>query len=116
VSTEQATVFEVDVDHASRLASAFRTWAGADAHLRVHFTPEVLIGIDRPERRGHLYDDGWTIEAWIERGVDEFRATLVEAMAGEPFSTTVDDTGRGAALLALVLERGHPFRDVQHLI
>lgn len=109
-------MFEVDVDHASRLASAFRTWAGADAHLRVHFTPEVLIGIDRPERRGHLYDDGWTIEAWIERGVDEFRATLVEAMAGEPFSTTVDDTGRGAALLALVLERGHPFRDVQHLI
>ena len=55
--TDEATIRVSPPDH-SELAGAFRSWAGEEAGLRVYFTPDVLIGIDAPARRGYLYDDG----------------------------------------------------------
>ena len=67
----EATIVVWPPNHAE-LVSAFRNWAGSDSALRAFFTPDVLIGFDSQGRRGYLFDDGWTVEVWIERGLPEF--------------------------------------------
>ena len=68
---DEATIVVLPPNHAE-LASAFRNWAESESNLLVFFTPDVLIGLDTPARRGYLFDDGWTVEVWVERGLQEF--------------------------------------------
>lgn len=81
---DESTILVWPPNHAE-LVSAFRTWAGDQAGLRVLFTPDVLIGLDTSERRGYLYDDGWTVEVWIERGLEAFLGLVgLTRFAGQP--------------------------------
>jgi hypothetical protein len=102
----------------SNLGEAFRTWSRAE-DVRVLFTPDVLIAVSSHSRRGYLYDDGWTVECWIERGVHELR----EALSGEFGSVDASiaildasDDRRWRGLLELAIQKGAPIDLVRHLI
>ena len=100
------------------LAAAFRAWAGADADLRVVFTPDVLIGFDTPTRRGYLFDDGWAVEVWIERGLPEFLDLLADDYLSERCEVARPPGGPSSqrALLELALSKGAPIDEVKDLI
>ena len=117
VSEDEATVVVMPPDH-SDLVEAFRAWAGGNAELRALFTPDVLIGLDAPTRRGYLYDDGWTVEVWIERGLtDFFRLLSPDYLAKH---CRVERSAPGPLpqreLLSMALEEGEPISEVRHLI
>lgn len=104
-------------DHAE-LVSAFRTWAGTDADLRVFFTPDVLVGFDSPNRRGYLFDDGWTVEVWIERGLEEFLGLLQAGYVAArcQVERPANDPSPQRGLLELALRHGSPIGEVRHLL
>jgi len=105
-------------DQRKELARAFVAWAGDSADLRVFFTPDVLIGLDSGLRRGYLFDDGWTVETWIELGVDAF-LTLLPADCTErtdTFERPPSDPSPCRGLIDLALTRGAPIGDVRHLM
>ena len=102
----------------SVLSEAFREWANSEG-LRVLFTPDVLIAVSNPSGRGYLYDDGWTVECWIERGVHRFRESLETAFDGAATSyevVTPRDSQSRAGLLDLAIKKGDSIDLVRHLI
>ena len=115
--TDNATIRVSPPDH-EVLAAAFRAWAGDHSSLRVSFTPDVLIATDAPSRRGYLYDDGWEVEVFVDRGVPEFLALLSAPYLADHcrLERRADDPSTQRALLELVLEQGAPFDEVRHLI
>lgn len=93
-------------------------WAG-DGDIRVFFTPDVLVAVSTQLVRGYLFDDGWTVECWIERGVRQFRESLETAFGGADASYTIVDPSdyEGCpGLLELAIDKGAPIEDVRHLI
>ena len=119
---DPVVLVEVDsLKDAAHLASAFVTWAGPDADLRVLFTPDVLIAVDNDAGRGYLYDDGWSVEAWIERGSVGFLAVLDAEFAGPTDSGYRVGNPPGTArnhrgLTEMAIDKGHPIADVRHLL
>ena len=102
----------------SVLSEVFRGWANSEG-LRVLFTPDVLIAVNNPSERGYLYDDGWTVECWIERGVHRFLESLETAFDGAVTSyevVTPSDSQSRAGLLDLAIENGDSIDLVRHLI
>ena len=102
----------------SRIGGAFRAWTnGAD--LRALFTPDVLIAVSDEVVRGYLYDDGWTVECWIERGVSAFRASLEDAFEGVDRGYTIDtasDRTSMEGLMDLAIRKGAAIHAVRHLL
>lgn len=97
------------------LAPAFRSWCGDLSQTRVLFTPDVLIAIDTDEHKGYLYDDGWTIEVYIEVGGVDFEDHLKDP-AHTRQDLTAETESTCAGLLSAGLARGQPFDRVHHLI
>lgn len=99
---------------------AFRRWTGPNADVQVLFTPDVLMAFSSDAKRGYLYDDGWSVECWIERGTSDFMQ-CIEIEFGRTWADAVSvtcpqeiDTMSG--LLDLAFRHGHPIAEVQHLI
>lgn len=115
--TDNVTIQVLPPDH-DEFAGAFWRWAGEGADGRVFFTPGVLIAIDVPARRGYLYDDGWQVEVFVDRGVEE----LVALLSGEYVAEHCELVRRTAdpswqrGLLNLALEKGVPLDEVRHLL
>lgn len=103
-----------------RLGAAFRSWTGPSADVRVFFTPDVLVGVSTEMVRGYLYDDGWTVECWIERGSRLFEELLeVEFGEGDPAGYSVSRPTEQSSmdgLMRLAIEKGSPIDEVSHLI
>jgi hypothetical protein len=102
----------------SSLGEVFRRWAG-DADIRVLFTPDVLIAVSTQSFRGYLFDDGWTVECWIERGVRQFRESLETAFGGAGAGYAIGDSSDHRdcpGLLELAINKGDAIADVRHLI
>lgn len=116
-TADVASIVAVPPRH-TELAATFRTWAGDEADLRVFFIPDVLIGLDTPTRRGYLYDDGWTLEVWIERGVPEFLDLLSAEYLSDQCKVErpPGDPSPQRSLLELVLSKGAPIDEVRHLL
>ena len=103
----------------NELVSSIKQWVGpSEADLRVLFTPDVLISLDRPDRSGYLYDDGWTVEVWIGRGGDLLLQLLSTSYLAE--HCTVEqppkEPGTHSRLHELAQQSGSPFNEVRHLI
>jgi len=121
---ERAVVFDLwdmSDDGRAAFAGAFYAWCGPDARplLRVLFTPDVLVAIDRPHLRGAYYDEGLTTQCWIERGVATFEACLADAFAARPSGGFHRDEPTGwdsAPLVAKALVDGYPIDDVRDLL
>jgi hypothetical protein len=98
---------------------AFVAWVGADDDLRVLFTPDVLMAVDRPDRRGYLIDEVYFLTAWIDRGAAELRDRLRHELPGRDGDWTevrADQAPDPEAFLARACTDGHPFAEVRHLI
>lgn len=125
---DRATVKAVpDVDNATivvwppnheELVSAFVNWAGSESDLRVFFTPDVLIGFDTPTRRGYLFDDGWTVEVWIERGLPAYLDLLPAEYLCEhcEIERLPSDPSPRQGMLELALTKGAPINQVRDLM
>ena len=109
-----------DSSKVARLGAVFREWAGPDADHRVIFiTPDVLIGVSDDSRRGYLFDDGWTIECWIERGVAAFLRLLHAEFPADDRSIDINhphDPAPMNGLTAWALKSGQPIAEVRHLL
>ena len=102
----------------SRFGGAFRSWTnGAD--VRVLFTPDVFIAVSNDVVRGYLFDDGWSVECWIERGVPEFRESLGNAFEGVERGYTIvaaSDRANLEGLLEWAIRDGAAIDAVRHLM
>jgi hypothetical protein len=116
VAPDTVSVTLHDTSNAAHLAAVFRQWAGPDADYRMVFTPDVLIAVTDNTRRGNLFDDGWTVECWIERGVPEF-LQLLRAEFPNDDCLQIDhpqDPAPGSGLTAWAMDRGQPIAAVRH--
>lgn len=112
-------VIEVDSGDAGAAMRAFVAWVGADDDLRVLFTPDVLLAVDRPDRRGYLIDEVYFLTAWIDRGAAELRDRLRHELQGRDREWTempADQAPDPEAILSRACTDGHPFAEVRHLI
>ena len=108
-----------DTSKVTRLGAVFREWAGPDADYRVIFTPDALIGVSDDSRRGYLFDDGWTVECWIERGAAAFLRLVHAEFPPHEHSVEVDhphDPAPMKALTASAIDNGQPIAAVRHLL
>jgi hypothetical protein len=77
----------------------------------VFFEPETVMAVDRPGRRGFLYDKVHFVTIWASAGGDE----LVDILHRFAEQFVVSDPAEQRNL-ALVLANGAPIDDVRHLI
>lgn len=118
-AADDPVLIEVDPRQAANAYRAFEAWAGA-GRVMVVFEPDTMMAVDRPGRRGLLYDEVHVITVWAGDGgqqlLDLLRAQDVQAdrptVVVKP-SAEEPDPGR---MLALVLEHGSPIDEVRHLI
>ena len=122
-----ATLLDIDFDDAAAAMRAFLAWAGSEQDLKVLFTPDVLLAVDRPDRRGYLVDEVHFVTIWVDRGAPELRACLDRAIddgggggggGDRPRWTEqpAPDEPRPAEVLATALARGRPLPEVRHLL
>ena len=74
--TEPSALLEVEPGGGRAVMRAFVAWAGEDVALEALFTPDTLMAIDVPGRRGVLFDETWYVTVWIDEGAAAFRACL----------------------------------------
>lgn len=117
--TESSALLEVEPSGARAVMRAFVAWAGEDVALKALFTPDTLLAIDVPGRRGVLLDETWHVTVWIDEGAAAFRVCLARELPddqGLSSEKALGDESRGKALLSLALRHGRPAREVQHLL
>jgi hypothetical protein len=112
-------VIEVDSRDAGAAMRAFVAWVGADEDLHVLFTPDVLMAVDRPGRRGYLIDEIYFVTAWIDCGAAELRDCLRRELQGRDRGWTeqpADQAPDPEAILSGARTYGRPIAEVRHLI
>lgn len=105
---------EIEFGAAARAYEAFERWACA-SNVVVCFGPDTVMAVDRPGRRGFLYDEVYFVTIWASDGGDE----LVEVLRRLTEQFVVRDPAeqpRAERLLGLVLAEGAPLDEVRHLI
>jgi hypothetical protein len=116
---ESSVLLEVEPGGARAVMRAFVAWAGEDVALRALFTPDTLMAIDVPGRRGVLFDEVWYVTVWIDEGAAAFRACLDRELPDDQGLSSEKPPGdepRREDLLSLALRHGRPAREVQHLL
>ena len=114
---DSPALFEVD-DQASEAAiRAFVAWAGSDADVKILYTPDVLLAIDTPQRRGFLVDEVYFVTVWIARGAPELREHLDRELPNghtqwieKPATAHPNPEG----FLSTAMAHGRPLADVKH--
>lgn len=116
--TESSVLLEVEPAGARAATRAFVAWAGEDEALKALFTPDTLMAIDVPGRRGVLFDEAWHVTVWIDDGAVAFRACLDRELQDEGLSSEKPpgDEPRREDLLSLALRHGRPAREVRQLL
>ncbi len=67
---------EIEVPSFDGGAPAFLEWAGAAADVRLHYSPDPILAVDEPGRRGYFADDVYLAVAWVAEGGDELLQAL----------------------------------------
>jgi hypothetical protein len=117
--TESSVLLEVESGGARAAMRAFVAWAGEDVALKALFTPDALIAIDVPGRRGVLLDEIWYVTVWIDEGTAAIRACLDRELPDDQDLSREKPPGgerRGEDLLTLALRHGRPAREVRQLL
>jgi len=104
---------------AGTLYRAFENWAGTE-HVKVFFEPDTMMAVDRPDRRGFLYDEVYFITIWVAAGGDRLWEMLQEDVHdGDPQAIALKDPAtepKPERTLALVLEHGVSIDQVRDLL
>lgn len=69
-------LFEVEPEDGAAAMRAFVAWAGGPEGVRILYTPDTLLAVDGPDRRGYLLDEVYFVTLWVGRGADELRERL----------------------------------------
>lgn len=110
-------LFEVDDVAADAAIRAFVSWAGSDAEVKILYTPDVLLAIDTPQRRGFLVDEIYFVTIWIARGAAELRESLTrELPPAQPQWIEKPPTAHRnpEGFLSTAIRHGRPLAEVRH--
>jgi hypothetical protein len=116
---ESPTRLEIDCEDAGAAMRAFVSWAGSEQDLKVLFTPDVLMAIDVPQRRGVLLDEVYFVTVWVDRGVAAFRDCLRAELPSDQVRWTEVPAGQDPdpeRLLSSALTHGRPITTARHLL
>jgi|RhiMetdeSRZDD1v2_1073273.scaffolds.fasta_scaffold85217_3 hypothetical protein len=113
-STGGPVLLEVDSQVAGIAMRAFEEWAGTE-HVRVFFEPDTVMAVERPGRRGYLYDEVYFVTMWAGDGGDQLLASLRRDIA-DVLVKDISEEPNPEEILALVLRQGAPIDKVRHLI
>jgi len=103
------TVLDIDSADAGAAMRAFVAWAGAEQDVRLLYTPDVLLAVDAPHRRGYLIDEVYFVTVWVDRGLPQLRTCLACELGEHRWTEEPsDDRPDPAAFLAGALAHGRP--------
>jgi len=119
-AVDDAVLLEVESRQAAKAYRAFEAWAGGGP-ISVYFEPDTMMAVDRPGRRGFLYDEVYFVTLWAGAGgqqlLELLQAEDVEADHRPSFAIKPStEEPNPERTLALVLEHGSPIDEVRHLI